>query len=61
MNTFLATTYSSKVVIYERSAFIRFAAGCAGALVAWLWVMTHVRKVVGSNAGTINRMDILSH
>ena len=24
----------------------------AGAQVLWLWVMTHVRKVVGSNPGT---------
>ena len=30
----------------------------AGALVKWLWVTTHVRKVVGSNPSAIYWMDI---
>ena len=30
----------------------------AKALVKWLWVTTHVRKVVGSNPGTVYWMDI---
>ena len=30
----------------------------AGALVKWLWVMTHVQEVVGSNLGAIYWIDI---
>ena len=30
-------------------------------LVQWLWEENHVPKVVGSNPGTVNWMDIFSH
>ena len=30
----------------------------AGSLVYWLWVMTHVREVVGLNAGAVYWMEI---
>ena len=33
----------------------------AGALVWWLWEETHVPKVVSSNPGTVNWMDIFSY
>ena len=31
------------------------------ALVQWLWVTTHVRKVMGSNPNVIYWIDIFSH
>ena len=32
----------------------------AGALVKWLWEMTHVREVMGLNPSAIYRMDIFA-
>ena len=53
----LVQTYLHSLVVFRYKLSVKNK-NQGGALVQWLWVTTHVRKVVGSNPSAIYWMDI---